>query len=173
MSNIGFKSSHRKKTMQHHVKQCAYCNANYTSARITSKYCSSSCRANAWNNRKQQDTRIMNSSSERNSTGNKKDAPTMQMEELITFFQEFYTKLLALHKNFTPALKEDESTYIYELQCGYITTAEILQELITRLRYKLSLDDYREICFHKYEGVTAEKETPITYADVIRYLHKQ
>jgi hypothetical protein len=127
---------HRRKTFVHtHVKQCAYCNANYHSERNTSRYCSSTCRSKAWQEKQQQ------------------GAPGTTLSE--SFYQEFYSKLCELNPE-DPQEKEAEAkAYLYEINCGYVTPESILQELSERLRYNLSFYDYRTVFAqsHRKSGV--------------------
>lgn len=150
MNATGTKSQRRKALTNAHVKQCAYCNANYRSERNTSKYCSSTCRSKAWQDKQNEGT------------------PDTQLPE--SFYQELYGKLSQLHKNDPQEKKEEARAYIYEINCGYETPENILQELSERIRYNLSFDEYRTIFGRKY-GDSKPEQFQITYQDVIVYLH--
>lgn len=142
----------RRKTLVHtNVKQCAYCNANYHSERNTSKYCSSTCRTKAWQEKKSEE-----------------GTPDTQLPE--SFYQEFYGKLSELYKNNPEEKAGDERAYIYEINCGYETPQSILQELTERIRYNLTFDDYRTIFARKYKN-TKPEQFQITYIDVLKYLY--
>ena len=151
MNATGTKSQRRKTLVHTNVKQCAYCNANYHSERNTSKYCCSTCRTKAWQERRNEETRI----------------PEIKLPE--SFYQEFYSKLQELLKDNVQEKKEDERAYLYEIECGYETPQNIVQELTERIRYSLSFDDYRKIYYRKY-GDSKPKDYQINYRDVVVYL---
>lgn len=150
MNATGAKSQRRKTLVSTNVKQCVYCNANYHSERNTSKYCSSTCRSKAWQEKQNEAT------------------PDTQLPE--SFYQEFYGKLSELHRNDPQEKASEARAYIYEINCGYETPQSILQELTERIRYNLSFDDYRAIFARKYQN-TKPEQFQITNHDVIVYLH--
>lgn len=162
------KNPHRKYRTGNHVKQCAHCNANYRSARITSKYCCSSCRARAWQQRQDEQYGIM----EQYAVSNKL-APARQglvrVDAQVAFFVKFYSQLSELNQGDKQKMGKEAEAYLLELEEGKQTTEGIQNELTIRMRYNISKEDYRVICHKKY-GTAPVNQAQIVYSDVIQYL---
>lgn len=135
-------------------KTCLHCHLTFQAKRNTARYCSSSCRARAWQERNEPN-----------------DLPKRKAKVIqLSFIQELELQrhVRAIQHPTDVDSQVDLENMTRMVEYGEVSFKAAMEELYFRIAYNISHYDYRKTLLKKLQNATEYR--PVTVDDVAQYL---